>query len=123
MNKWTRRAFIGVGGVAGAGLIIGIGGNIYVSKRIKEFSGEGMGDGNSVNAWIRIGEDNSITFAVPRAEMGQGVYTSVPQLIAEELEVDLSKVKVVHPQPESPYATPFIMTQKPPNYFKVYNVM
>jgi isoquinoline 1-oxidoreductase beta subunit len=46
------------------------------------------------NAWVRIGDDNSITLISARSEMGQGVYTSGPMLIAEELNVDLTKVTV-----------------------------
>ncbi len=46
------------------------------------------------NAWVRVGSDNSVTILCARSEMGQGVYTSLPTLVAEELEVDLSKVAV-----------------------------
>ena len=47
------------------------------------------------NAFIRISKANVVTILVHKAEMGQGVYTSLPMLIAEELEVDLRRVKVV----------------------------
>jgi isoquinoline 1-oxidoreductase beta subunit len=50
---------------------------------------------SQLNAWLRIGTDDSITILVDRSEMGQGVYTALPTLIAEELEVDLSRVKIV----------------------------
>ena len=46
------------------------------------------------NAWVHIADDNTITLISARSEMGQGVYTSMPMLIAEELGVDLRKVKV-----------------------------
>jgi isoquinoline 1-oxidoreductase beta subunit len=46
------------------------------------------------NAWLRIGTDDSITFLCDRSEMGQGVYTSLPMLIAEELGVTLDRIKV-----------------------------
>ncbi len=46
------------------------------------------------NAFIRIGEDDSITIVVNKSEMGQGVYTSLPMMIAEELEADWSKIRV-----------------------------
>ena len=121
-QKWTRRAFIGTGGLAVTGLVIGVAGNAYVNKALKKYSGEGMGEGESLNAWLRIAPDNTITVAVPRAEMGQGVYTSIPQLIAEELEVDMSRIKVIHPQPESPYANTFMVTQTEPNIFKGYSM-
>ncbi|HEY6823580.1 MAG TPA: xanthine dehydrogenase family protein molybdopterin-binding subunit, partial [Steroidobacteraceae bacterium] len=48
-----------------------------------------------LNAWVRIGSDDSITILVDRSEMGQGVYTALPTLLAEELEIDPSQVKVV----------------------------
>lgn len=111
-NKWTRRAFIGVGGLAGVGLVVGVGGNMYLNNAITKYTGQGMGDGASLNAWIRIASDNTVTMAVPRAEMGQGVYTSMPMLIAEELEVDMSTIKVVHPQPESPYANTYLLVNE-----------
>jgi len=46
------------------------------------------------NAFIRIAADNSITIVVNKSEMGQGVYTSLPMLIAEELEADWSRIRV-----------------------------
>ena len=46
------------------------------------------------NAWVKIGTDNSVTIICHRSEMGQGTYTSMPMLVAEELEVDLRKVKI-----------------------------
>ncbi|MFK7936914.1 MAG: molybdopterin cofactor-binding domain-containing protein [Saprospiraceae bacterium] len=122
-RKWTRRAFIGIGGLAGVGLVAGVGGFMYMKSAVRKYSGTGLGEGDSINAWIRIAPDNTITLAVPRAEMGQGVYTSLPQLIAEELEVDMSKIKVIHPQPESPYTNNFVVTQEYPNIFKSYSAM
>ena len=48
-----------------------------------------------MNAWLKIAQDNSITVIVDRSEMGQGVYTSLPTLLAEELEIDLARISVV----------------------------
>ncbi|HEX4151269.1 MAG TPA: molybdopterin cofactor-binding domain-containing protein [Steroidobacteraceae bacterium] len=48
-----------------------------------------------LNAWLRIGADDSITVLVDRSEMGQGVYTALPMLLAEELDVDLQRIRVV----------------------------
>ena len=47
-----------------------------------------------INGWVRVGSDNSVTIICHRAEMGQGTYTSMPMLVAEELEVDLRRVKI-----------------------------
>jgi isoquinoline 1-oxidoreductase beta subunit len=49
---------------------------------------------SQLNAWLRIGTDDSISILVDRSEMGQGVYTALPTLIAEELEVDLARVSI-----------------------------
>jgi isoquinoline 1-oxidoreductase subunit beta len=46
------------------------------------------------NAWVKIGTDNKVTIICHRAEMGQGTYTSMPMLVAEELEVDLNQVNI-----------------------------
>jgi isoquinoline 1-oxidoreductase beta subunit len=56
--------------------------------------------GTEVNAWILIAPDDSVTIRVARAEMGQGVLTALPMLVAEELECDWSKVRteLVAPQ-------------------------
>lgn len=112
-----RRTFLIAGGVVGGGLLVGIGGfNYYANKRIHEFSGIGMGDGESLNAFVRIRPDNTVALAIPRTEMGQGVYTSLSQLILEELEADISKVEVVYPQSEGPYANFFIAQMKPADF-------
>ena len=55
------------------------------------------------NAWVKIGRDNTVTIISARSEMGQGVYTALPTLVAEELEVDLAKIKVEIAPPGEPY--------------------
>ena len=64
------------------------------------------------NAFIRIGRDGQIVLIMPYVEMGQGTYTSIPMLIAEELEVDLSEVRLEHAPPnEKLYVNPLIGVQ------------
>ena len=58
------------------------------------------------NAFIRIAPDDSVTVIVGKAEMGQGVYTSLPMLIAEELEADWSKIKVESAPVDAAYNHP-----------------
>lgn len=55
------------------------------------------------NAWVHIADDNTITLIQARSEMGQGVYTALPMLIAEELNVDLRSVRVAMAPPGKAY--------------------
>ena len=55
------------------------------------------------NAWLRIGSDNSITFFCDRSEMGQGVYTALPMLLAEELGASVAQIKVEFAPPGDQY--------------------
>ncbi|MEZ0331130.1 MAG: molybdopterin cofactor-binding domain-containing protein [Methylophilaceae bacterium] len=61
------------------------------------------------NAFIHIDEDGLVTLVAHKVEMGQGTYTSMPMLIAEELEVDVSKVRLEHAAPnENAYKDPLL---------------
>jgi len=64
------------------------------------------------NAFLRIDRAGRVTFVMPMIEMGQGTYTSLPMLIAEELEVDVDKVAIEHSPPDDKvYANPLIGLQ------------
>jgi CO/xanthine dehydrogenase Mo-binding subunit len=64
------------------------------------------------NAFLSIGSDGVVTMTMPFVEMGQGTYTSVPMLIAEELEVDVKSVKLLHaPAAEKLYGHPIFGAQ------------
>ncbi len=56
-----------------------------------------------VNAYVRIGTDDTVTLYCPKCEMGQGVMTALPMMIADELGVDWTKVRAEHPMPGSAY--------------------
>ncbi len=85
----SRREFLKTGAIISGGLILGfslpLSAESLAKKSAKIFA---------PNAFIRVGTDNIITIIVNKSEMGQGVYTSLPMLIAEELECDISKVKI-----------------------------
>jgi isoquinoline 1-oxidoreductase beta subunit len=69
-------------------------------------------DAFAPNAFIRIATDGQITLIMPYVEMGQGTYTSIPMLIAEELEIDLEQVRLEHAPPdEKLYANPLLGVQ------------
>src|SRR5712671_2439883 len=64
------------------------------------------------NAFLRIDRAGKVTFVMPVIEMGQGTYTSLPMLIAEELEVDIDKVTIEHSPPDDKtYVNPLIGAQ------------
>ena len=85
----TRRAVLKAG-AAGAGLVLAI--HLTGCKKPGATSGERKLV--TANAWLRIGTDNSITFLCDRSEMGQGVYTALPTILAEELGVDPRSISV-----------------------------
>jgi isoquinoline 1-oxidoreductase beta subunit len=64
------------------------------------------------NAFIRLGGEGQVVLTMPYVEMGQGTYTSIPMLIAEELEIDLKQVRLEHAPPnEKLYANPLLGVQ------------
>jgi isoquinoline 1-oxidoreductase beta subunit len=67
-----------------------------------------MPDGQfAPNAFIRIDASGKTTFVIPQAEMGQGVYTAIPMILAEELDADYSQVVLEHAPPSDKlYANP-----------------
>lgn len=69
-------------------------------------------EGFAPNAFIRIGSDGQVALTMPYVEMGQGTYTSIPMLIAEELDVSLKQVRLEHAPPnEKIYANPLLGVQ------------
>lgn len=101
----TRREFLGTAGVLGAGLVI----SVYLPgcRPQTTASGEPL----EPNAWLRIGADDSITVIVDRSEMGQGVATALPMLLAEELEADWSKIRIEFAPADKAYANPLFGMQ------------
>jgi isoquinoline 1-oxidoreductase beta subunit len=91
-HEVSRRTFIQVSGGAGAGLVLGL----SLAGCRKPAGATGALDPGALNAWIRIGTDESVTFVISESEMGQGVHTALAMLLAEELEVDWSRVRTEH---------------------------
>ena len=88
---FNRRDFLRTSAAAGGGLLI----SLYLPKLAgaAERLNEAPPATFAPNAFIRIGADDIITVIVNKSEMGQGPYTSLPMLAAEELEADWSKVR------------------------------
>src|SRR4029453_10314700 len=81
----SRRGFLASGAALGAGLVLSL------SLPFGQSEAASSGD-FAPNAFIRIGNDGQVVLTMPYVEMGQGTYTSIPMLIAEELEVNLNQV-------------------------------
>ncbi|HEX3386261.1 MAG TPA: molybdopterin cofactor-binding domain-containing protein, partial [Mucilaginibacter sp.] len=94
----SRRNFIRASTLTGTALYLGF----YFSASAKEgkivTTDEPENGEFEFNAWIKIGADGKVTLTDHRAEMGQGSYQSVPQIIAEELEVDMADVNIIFAQ-------------------------
>jgi isoquinoline 1-oxidoreductase subunit beta len=103
-NDLSRRKFLQAGAAAGGGLMLSL------SLPVANGAAEAADAGDfAPNAFIRIGGDGQIVLTMPYVEMGQGDYTAIPMLIAEELEVDLSQVRVEHAPPnEKLYGNPLL---------------
>ena len=93
MGKWTRRAFLTTGVIAGGGLIVGVA--MRPGNQAGEMS-DLLGDdgGQFVHAYVRIDRDNTITAMVPHSEMGQGAQTALAQMLAEELDADWNNIRI-----------------------------
>jgi isoquinoline 1-oxidoreductase subunit beta len=86
-----RREFLKTGAAVGGGLLV----SWHMPLSSAAASKAGVTDGQvSLNAFVRIGTDESVTVISSHSEMGQGVYTSLPMLLNEELEADWSKIRV-----------------------------
>nr|WP_299337848.1 molybdopterin cofactor-binding domain-containing protein [Allomuricauda sp.] len=96
-NKLSRRAFIRNSSIAGGGLIIGF--NLLNSCKPKVVADAAVDlaslDYNDFNAFIKIADNGAVTIFSPNPEIGQGVKTSMPMIIAEELDVAWKDVHVV----------------------------
>ena len=101
----SRRNFLVKTALAGGGLVLSLSLPFGESRSASAATFE-------PNAFIRIGRDGQVVLTMPYVEMGQGTYTSIPMLIAEELEVGLDRVRLEHAPPnEKLYANPLLGVQ------------
>lgn len=100
-TSYNRRDFLKTGGMLSSGLLI----SFFVPAGAKRFipGGETPEPLFAPNAYLNIGPDNTVKITLAHVEMGQGIWTTLPMLIAEELDCDWSKIKVEHAPPGAPY--------------------
>ena len=99
LGKIVRRTFLGLGAAAVGGVAFGV----WIVKRdpenpLQADAGEGV-----FNPYLKIAEDGTITVITPRAEMGQGVHTTLAALVAEELDVATTDLKLETGPPAAAY--------------------
>ena len=100
----SRRSLLRAGAAAGGGLLLSVSLPALIGG-----AAAADADGFAPNAFIRIDRDGRVTLIIPQVEMGQGTYTSMPMLIAEELEVELHQVTVEHAPPDDKlYGNPLL---------------
>jgi isoquinoline 1-oxidoreductase beta subunit len=85
----SRRAFLATSAAAGGALVVGL----TLRGRFHHLSSEASKD--PFNAWIRIHPDGQTQLVLNKSEMGQGVFTALPMILAEEAEIDFSQITVI----------------------------
>ena len=111
LRKIARRTFL-TGAVALAGGVA-VGYYYYNKEAPNPLLGDGTGDA-VFNPYVKIAPDNKITIIAPRAEMGQGISTTLAALVAEELDVSLSMITVEHGPASDAYFNRAMLVQNAP---------
>ena len=97
----SRRGFLKTSALGSGGLLL--------SLALPGTLAQAAGTVHTPNAWVHISDDNRITLISARSEMGQGVYTSMPMLIAEELNIDFKRITVaIAPSNAKLYGNPLL---------------
>jgi isoquinoline 1-oxidoreductase subunit beta len=89
----SRRTFLKTAALSGASLVIAFDGKRLLAAEKKD------SQPFKPNGWVRIGADGTVTLTIGKSEMGQGVRTSLAMILAEELEADWSRIKLVQASP------------------------
>ena len=100
----SRRSFLKT--VPFAGLVLGVGLPGHAADEPQKYGGDGMPHGlqDSPKIFVSIAADGTVSIVVNRSEMGQGVRTSLPRIVADELDADIKRVRVVQaPGDEAKY--------------------
>ena len=103
MNKWSRRGLITAGILGGSALLVGVA--IRPGNRNVNVGSLVASDTDTlITSWVAINPDNVVTTYIPHAEMGQGALTALAQMLADEMDVDWSDIRVVEAPAHEEYA-------------------
>lgn len=103
MRKWTRRAVVTTGLLAGGVLAVGVA--IRPGNRARKVAPLIADAGEHVlNVWLKLAPDNTVTAIVPHAEMGQGVHTTLAMMLADEMDAAWPLVRMMEAPAHSEYA-------------------
>ena len=103
-RTFTRRAMVKATVVASGGFVLGV----SMPRLAPAFAAETNAD-FAPNAFIRIDQDGKVTFTIPQVEMGQGIYTALSMVLAEELDAPFEQVTAVAAPPNDKlYANPLL---------------
>jgi isoquinoline 1-oxidoreductase subunit beta len=106
----SRRDFLHATAAVGGGLIIALTvpgpAGTANSAAAARATPAARGAASQLNAWLKISSDNSVTIIVDRSEMGQGVYTALPMLMAEELNINIDAIRIVAAPVGDAYISP-----------------
>ena len=108
MRKWTRRAFIGAGSLAGGGFVLGVAGVAFAPGRHGVVSTDAA-DKGELTTWITVTPDDLVTILVPHCEMGQGSQTGLAMMAAEELEAEWERVRIREAPALDAYANAYML--------------
>ena len=90
----TRRTFVVTTAAAGGGLLLGVGSASAAMINAQPWMTPTDKDGTAISIWISIDPEGVVTMQQAKQEMGQGTFTGLPQILAEEMHVDWSMVRV-----------------------------
>src|SRR4051812_19966340 len=105
MNALSRRDLLRASVLSGAGLFIAF----HVPRKVALAAEDAVGKPKPLpdpNAFVRVAPDGSVTVLLAHSEMGQGIWTGLSMLVAEDLDCDWSKIKVEHAPAAPVYAHP-----------------
>jgi isoquinoline 1-oxidoreductase subunit beta len=89
-----RRSFLKTSAAAGTGLWIGFHLPASNAQENETAAKQEKKPPNPLNAWIHVSPDNRVTLIVGKSEMGQGIMTALPMILAEELSLDWKTVRI-----------------------------